>query len=305
MGGVKGFGMAMCGVRRVARRAAFAAAWGAAAIAGVLALGWATMEAAVRWAPYPEGLLERFGAGRVAVDRAGEPLRVWLNEAGQDCRPSYEVREGDWIAAAVVAAEDGRFWTHRGVDWLALARAVWQNAVYGRRVSGASTITTQVWRLAEPRPRTLQTKVEELIRAMQLERRAGKAEILAQYLNRAPFGGNVTGVEAAARRWFGKSAHDLNLSEAALLAGVPQSPSRFRPDRGGVALRARQGYVLRRMRELGMISEAQEREATEEGRAVARAWGYPRRAEHFAVWVGRMEGAEDGRGRVEKIGMMC
>ncbi len=295
-------GNAMNGFGKAAIRVCRAAGWAAVAAASAglvaLALGWAAMEAAVRWAPYPEGLLERFETGRVAVDRTGEPLQVWLNTEGQDCRPSYEVREGDWIAAAVVAAEDGRFWQHRGVDWLALARAVWQNAAHGRRVSGASTISTQVWRLAEPRPRTIHAKVSEWIRAMQLERRAGKREILGQYLNRAPFGGNVTGIEAAARRWFGKSAHDLNLSEAALLAGVPQSPSRFRPDRGGEALRTRQAYVLRRMRELGMITEGQEREAVEEGRAVARAWGYPHRAEHFAEWVGEMEGAADGRGEI-------
>ena len=287
----------MNGFGKVVRRAAKAGGWAVAATAGAALLGWGALEAAVRWGGYPGEALARHEAGRVAVDRTGEPLRVWLNADGQDCRPSYEVREGDWIAVAAVAAEDGRFWRHGGVDWRAVARAAWQNVRHGRRISGASTITTQVWRLAEPKPRTLLSKVKEWVRAMQLERRAGKAEILAEYLNRAPFGGNVTGIEAAARRWFGKSAHDLNLAEAALLAGVPQSPARFRPDRGGEGLRKRQAYVLRRMRELGTISEEQEREAGEEGRAMARPWGYPRRAEHFAVWVG-WAGGEDGRGTI-------
>ena len=105
-----------------------------------------------------------------------------------------------------MAAEDQRFWTHPGVDVLAIARAGTQNLLFGRRISGASTISTQVIRLLEPRNRTVLTKLIEAFRALQLERHADKREILAQYLDRAPFGGNVVGIEAAARRYFGKGA---------------------------------------------------------------------------------------------------
>ncbi len=191
----------------------------------------AGLVAAVCWIPFPEETLSRLPASVVLADRNGEPLRVKLGVGGMDCRPGYEPLPEHWIAKAMVAAEDRRFWTHPGVDVVALVRAAGQNLLLGRRISGASTLSTQVIRMMEPRERTLTTKAIEAFRALQLERRHGKREILACYLNRAPFGGNIVGIEAAARRYFGKGAAQLSLAEAAMLAGVPQSPSRGRPDR--------------------------------------------------------------------------
>ena len=156
--------------------------------------------AAVRWVPFPDAALDRLPIAVVLADRHGEPLRVRLGTGDMDCRPGYRPEPEHWIARAIVAAEDQRFWTHGGIDPLALARAVGQNLWFGRRVSGASTLSTQVIRMTEPRRRTLWTKAVEAFRALQLERRRTKREILAHYLDRAPFGGNLVGIEAAARR---------------------------------------------------------------------------------------------------------
>ena len=249
---------------------------------GVLA---AALAAAVRWAPFPEEELSRLPASVVLADRQGEPLRVRLGVGGLDCRPGYQPMPEHWIAKAMVAAEDRRFWTHPGVDGLALARAVGQNLFFGRRISGASTLSTQVIRMMHPRDRTAAAKLVEAFRALQLERRHGKREILAFYLDRAPFGGNVVGIEAAARRYFGKGAAHLSLAEAALLAGVPQSPSRGRPDRHPERAKRRQAYVLERMEACGFITAQQRAEAWAQPLA-ARPGKYPFRAPHFCDLVG-------------------
>lgn len=247
--------------------------------------------------PFPRERYERYPASRVLTDRAGQPLRVWLGPHDLDCRPSYEPQPGDWIAQAIVAAEDQRFWRHHGVDLLALMRAVRQNVTSLRVVSGASTLSTQVIRLVEPRRRHLGTKLVEAFRALQLERAYDKREILAQYLNRAPFGGNIVGIEAAARRYFGKSAEDLSLAEAALLAGLPQSPARLRPDRHPQRARERQRYVLDRMLACGFITEAERADALAQPVVVRRA-GQPFHAPHFTSLMSRpVSGAAGGEGR--------
>jgi len=245
----------------------------------------AAFPAAVRWVPFPADKLARWPAAVILTDRHGEPLRVRLAADGSDCRPGYRPAPEHWIAQAVVAAEDRRFWSHPGVDALALVRAVAQNLASGRRVSGASTISTQVMRLIEPRRRTLVAKAIEAFRALQLERRLGKDEILAQYLDRAPFGGNLVGIEAAARRYFGKGAAQLSLAEAAMLAGLPQSPARLRPDRHPARAKKRQAYVLERMEACGFIT-ARERAAGLAQPLDVRPGRYPFRAPHFCDWVG-------------------
>jgi penicillin-binding protein 1C len=133
------------------------------------------------------------------------------------------------FVAALIALEDRRFHAHPGVDPLALARAAWSNVARGRRVSGASTITMQLARLLEPRPRTLRSKLIEMFRAVQLETRLGKRRILEAYLTFAPYGGNVEGVEAAALAYFGHGAAHLTPVEIATLLAVPQGPARLAP----------------------------------------------------------------------------
>ena len=257
-----------------------------AAILACLA-GGALLGVALLWAfrPFPEECLQRRPPqSTLLIDRHGNPLRVFL---GSDGSFSLWVRLedfGEWLPGAMIAAEDKRFREHCGIDLKALLRAMWQNTSNLRRISGASTISTQVIRLAQPRPRVMSTKFIELFLATQMERVHTKDEILEQYLNRAPFGGNFTGAEAASRRYFGKRACDLSLAEAALLAGLPQSPTRHRPDIHPDSARKRRSYVLGRMLTLGMITEEQ-RAAAEEEPLPEKIAPYPFLAPHFCNGV--------------------
>lgn len=126
-------------------------------------------------------------------------------------------------------------------------RAVGQNLLQHGIVSGGSTLTMQVARLIDPQPRTLRGKVVQAWRALQLEWHLSKREILTLYLNRAPFGGTVEGVGAASWMWLGKPASQLTRGEAALLAVLPQAPSRLRPDRWPQRAEAARNKVLDRL----------------------------------------------------------
>lgn len=243
--------------------------------------------------PFPVESLQSFPSAIVLADRLGNPLRVKLGPEQTDCRPVYEADPEHWICKAVVAAEDRRFWRHPGVDIAAVSRAVVQNVAAWRTVSGASTLSTQVIRMVERRPRTLWAKGVEAFRALQMETRLSKGEILSQYLNRAPFGSNIAGIEAASFRYFGKRAQDLSLGEAALLAGLPQSPSRFRPDRHFARARKRQAYVLDRMVACGMISGAERAAAARQPLAVRRQ-SNPFEAPHFCDYAAALTHFEPG-----------
>ena len=200
---------------------------------------------------------ENYAGGLILRDAAGEVMRVSLGEGDVDCRPYYVADENDWIVKALVAVEDGEFWNHYGVRPLSVVRAAFQNLFYGRRISGASTITMQAVRLIKPHPKTMWWKWREAVMAVKMENAKSKKWILSQYLNRAPYGSNFIGIEAAARGWFGKGAKDLGVGEAAMLAGMVQAPSRFRPDRGYDRAFRRRDHVLERMRKLGYITEEQ------------------------------------------------
>jgi len=184
-------------------------------------------------------------------------LRVSLGPGDVDCRPYYRADPEDWIVKALVASEDRSFWTHHGVRPLSVLRATWQNVICRRRVSGASTITMQAVRLIQPHPKNLWWKYKEAFKALKMERAKNKRWILSQYLNRAPFGSNFIGIEAAANGWFGKGAKQLGVGEAAMLAGMVQAPSRFRPDRGYDRALKRRDYVLGRMLATGVITAEQ------------------------------------------------
>lgn len=131
----------------------------------------------------------------------------------------------------LIRIEDQHFWHHPGVNPLALARAAWQDLRAGRIVSGGSTITMQAARLLEPRPRNLGSKLIEIARAMQLELRFSKREILGIWMTLAPMGGNLEGVRAGALAWFGVPAQNLEAEQAALLVAIPRRPEALRPDR--------------------------------------------------------------------------
>ena len=207
-------------------------------------------------------------------------MRIRLSEDGSDCRPSYAYSKDDWIAKAVVAAEDQRFWGHRGVDVYAVSRSLKQTATAMRRVSGASTISMQLLRLSNPRRRNLMTKGLEAFRALQMERQMTKQEIISLYLNRAPFGANLVGIESASRRYFARGAHDLSLGEASLLAGIPQSPTRFNPVKNLAAAQKRQAYVLRRMVACSLITREQMNNALDQ-KLQFQEDRYPFLAPHF------------------------
>ena len=200
---------------------------------------------------------ENYAGGLILRDAAGEVMRVSLGEGDVDCRAYYVADENDWIVKALVAVEDGEFWSHCGVRPLSVVRAAFQNLFYGRRISGASTITMQAVRLIKPHPKTMWWKWREAVMAVKMENAKSKKWILSQYLNRAPYGSNFIGIEAAARGWFGKGAKDLGIGEAAMLAGMVQAPSRFRPDRGYDRAFRRRDHVLERMQKLGYITEEQ------------------------------------------------
>jgi penicillin-binding protein 1C len=216
----------------------------------LFALSWGICQPPLREARHlPESL--------ILQDRTGKTMRIRLNQDGMDCRPRPNYNPQGWIAKAFIAAEDARFQSHSGIDPLAIARAIRQNISTGRRISGASTITQQTVRLIAPKPRTWHTKYAEAFQAMGLECAMSKGAILSQYLNRVPLGGNCVGVQAAAEAWFGKAPENLSLGEAALLAGMAQSPERLRPDRQLQAALRRRTYVLNRMLALGFILPVQ------------------------------------------------
>lgn len=207
--------------------------------------------------PFPLDRLDRWPASPRVTDRTSREI---LAITGRDEQWRFPVQLGHispWIIQATIAVEDERFYHHHGVDAISLARAAWQDLSAGHIVSGGSTLTMQVCRMMDNQPRTWHAKLTEMFRSLQLERTRDKHAILETYLNTAPYGRNLRGVQAAAWTWFGKPADDLSLAEAALLAGLPQSPSRYRPDRFPDRAMARRETVLRRMVELGMIDDQQ------------------------------------------------
>lgn len=164
------------------------------------------------------------------LDTRGNPLRIYLNAEGIFRLPVRVSEVDPKYLQLLIQYEDKRFYRHPGVDPLALIRALGQAVSNGEVISGGSTLTMQTVRLLEPRPRTLKSKLIEMFRALQLERRYSKDEILNFYLMLAPFGGNVEGVKAAAWKYFGKAPGSLNMAEAALLVVIPQAPNTLRPD---------------------------------------------------------------------------
>ncbi len=162
------------------------------------------------------------------------------------------------LVDAFIAIEDRRFYQHKGVDERAVVRALLANWQAGRITQGGSTITQQLARmLFLERDQTIRRKFQEIVIARELEQGLSKRQILELYLNRVFLGGRAYGVEAASQRYFGKSARDVNLSEAAMLAGLPQAPDRLDPTRNPDAARRRAEVVLEAMLDMQVIDEEQ------------------------------------------------
>ncbi|MGA2287419.1 MAG: penicillin-binding protein 1C [Bradyrhizobium sp.] len=190
------------------------------------------------------------------VDRHGKLLRAYAMADGRWRLPvDAETDVDPGYLKLLLAYEDRRFRSHAGVDPLALARAALQFITHGHIVSGGSTITMQLARLIEPRrERSLQAKLRQIVRALELERQLSKDQILDLYLALAPYGGNLEGIRAASIAYFGKEPKRLSLAESALLVALPQSPETRRVDRHPDAARAARDRVLDRMVEDGRLS---------------------------------------------------
>lgn len=225
------------------------------------------------------------------VDRNGKLLRPFLTRDGfwrlrtgvHDVSPRY--------LALLKGYEDRRYDSHFGVDLLAVGRAAKQYLTAGAHVvSGASTLTMQTARLLEgPRPRSLTNKFFQMIRAFQLEERYSKDEILSLYLTLAPMGGNLEGVRAASLAYFNKEPATLDLSDAALLVALPQSPARLRPDRHAIAARRGRDKVLNRMVAENVLNKGDAEIAMREGVAYQRQ-AMPLHAPHFTQELALADG---------------
>lgn len=225
----------------------------------------------------------------LVTDREGRALRAFPVEDGRWRLPVDPARVDPAFLNALIAIEDQRFYRHHGVDPLAMIRAVSSLAASGRVVSGGSTITMQTARLLEPRPRrTLGAKLIEMVRAIQLEWRYSKDEILQAYLTLAPYGGNLEGVRAASWAWFGHEPDVLTPDETALLIALPQAPEARRPDLRPAAAVAARARLLARMERDGLI--AADRAADAAGEPAPQRRAFPARAWHASEHLAQQGG---------------
>ena len=186
----------------------------------------------------------------LVVDRNGKLLRAYATPEGRWRLPATVKDVDPRFLELLFAYEDKRFYGHGGVDPLAMMRAAWQWMSTGHIVSGGSTLTMQVARLLEPRRhRSIEAKLRQIVRALELEHALNKKQILSLYLTLAPYGGNLEGVRAASLAYFGKEPRHLTLAQAALLVALPQSPESRRPDRHAKAAREARNRVLDRVAE--------------------------------------------------------
>ncbi len=193
------------------------------------------------------------------------PLRVYsadgrlIGEFGEERRAVVQMNQvPKALVGAILAAEDERFYQHRGVDYIGVARAAISNFSSGGVRQGASTITMQVARnFFLSKERTLTRKFNEALLAFKIEANLSKDQILALYINQIYLGHRAYGFAAAAQTYFGKRLSDLDLAEVAMLAGLPKAPSRYNPISNPKRAKLRQQYVLRRMRDLQLISDEQ------------------------------------------------
>ncbi|WP_368414323.1 penicillin-binding protein 1C [Falsiroseomonas sp.] len=236
---------------------------------------------------FPPDLSRYHAAGVEVLDRDGRTLSVLPAPGGM-----WRLRTtaGDvpaHLREMLIAAEDRRFRSHPGVDPLALARAAAQWATTGRVVSGGSTLTMQAARLLEPRPRTLRSKAIEIARALQLEARFTKDEILGIWLTLAPQGGNLEGFRAGSLAWFGRAPATLDAADSALLIALARRPEALRPDRhADAARRARDAVLLARAPGAGAVNDDERAHALAQAVPLRRQ-AMPRLAPHLAREVAR------------------
>lgn len=261
-------------------------------IAGVILAGLAVW-IALWLVPLPARLAE--SDSTVVEWENGEPAHVFLAPDGRWRLRTRLERVDPHYIEALLGYEDKRFYTHGGVDVRAIGRAALSNLTHGHVVSGASTLTMQLVRMVEPRPRTYRSKIIEAFRAMQIEHAMSKDEILAAYLKFLPFGRNVEGLETAAWMYFGHDASALSPSEIATLLAVPQSPNRRYPSTQNKArLRAARAEIAGELFESGSLLRGAAPENLSNAQALAQINAQPvpvelrpmpRKMPHFAIWL--------------------
>lgn len=230
-----------------------------------IGLGAATLSVAV----LAFGLVASDRAFPPPLDRAGVVSSEVLDANGNLLR-AFATPEGRWrlktdvgdvdpqFLRMLVAYEDRRFYDHHGVDPMAFGRAFLQLVTHGRIVSGGSTLSMQVARLIEPRSeRSVTAKLLQIARAIQIERRLSKEQILDLYLTHAPYGGNLEGVRAASLAYFGKEPRQLSIAQAALLVALPQLPERRRPDRNLASAETARKRVLARAAVVDVVGDGE------------------------------------------------
>jgi len=235
---------------------------------------------------------------RVVLARDGRPLRAFADENGVWRYPVTPDQVSPLYTEALLGYEDRWFYRHPGVNPFALARAGFQWLQNGQVVSGGSTLTMQVARLRRPVPRSFAGKLAQIFGALQLEWHFTKEEILTYYLNHAPFGGTYEGVQAASYAYFDHGAETLTHAQAALLAVMPQAPSRYRPDRYPEAARQARDKLLGRLLRFGVWPEEVTREARQEPVA-----GWPAESHLYAPLLARRldREAPTGQGRIQTL----
>ncbi len=224
----------------------------------LLLLPWAGLALAACFRSLPAALTAPQARTTVLVlDRDGRLLREVAIGSGAAENPVRLSELSPWVVPALVAAEDSRFFEHPGVDPLSVTRALCQWALSGRVVSGASTLTQQLARTLEPRPRSALGKLSEMALALRIEASLSKTRILEEYLSRVEFGPNLIGIEAASRHYFGKSSAALDLAEAVALVSMPRGPSLYDPRRRPQLLERRRLRVLARLEALSLATPAE------------------------------------------------
>ncbi|MDR2095300.1 MAG: penicillin-binding protein 1C [Treponema sp.] len=225
-------------------------------------------------------------------DRHGVLLRELANPQGERCNFIGLEDVSPRLIAAVLTAEDASFRRHRGINWVSALRALLDNTVHGRTVSGASTITMQLARILYRQPRTPAGKIRQAFDALRLEQFLGKDFILEEYLNRVPSAPGCIGIEAAAFRYLGRSSETLVPAEAALLAGMIQSPGLYDSVREPLKTTLRRNWVLERMKRRGLLTGDEYRSALAEPlpRGIREA---PLRAGHFTDYAAARMSAGD------------
>ncbi|EKN5085208.1 penicillin-binding protein 1C, partial [Yersinia enterocolitica] len=231
-----------------------------------------------RW-PLP---LTEVQVARVVVAEDGTPLWRFADADGVWRYPVTLQEVSPYYLQALLTFEDRWFYSHPGVNPLALARAAWQDLRAGKILSGGSTLSMQVARLIDPHPRTLAGKLRQVWRTAQLEWHFSKDKILEIYLNRAPFGGTLQGIGAASWTYLGKPPSQLTPAEAALLAALPQAPSRLRPDRYPLRAKAARDKVLSRLADYQVWSSEQVADIKQED-----IWLAPRQVPQLAPLLAR------------------